>query len=81
MEYLLSQSEVDMVVDRLDIMLSGDALKYMYASGNRRGFARKLLRPIVKDVVLYRRCISEPSNSQMLLGIGEVLKDAAEVPA
>ncbi|MBE6806766.1 MAG: hypothetical protein E7527_01950 [Ruminococcaceae bacterium] len=77
-EYLLNQEEAEKVVDKLGNKLTGDLLKDMFASSNRKNFARNLLTPIVEDVVAKRRAIQLPSEKQLVIGLKKVLEEIAE---
>ena len=76
-EYLLNQKETEKSVDKLGEILSGKILKDMFASNDRKQFARDLLIPIIENEVSKRRAIQLPSNEQMVAGLREVLEEIA----
>lgn len=76
-EYLLNQKEAEKSVDKLSEELTGKLLKDMFASTDRKLFARNLLAPIIENEVSKRRSIQLPSNQQMVAGLRTVLEDIA----
>lgn len=78
-EYLLSQKEAEKSVDKLRDKLDGKTLKNMFASYDRRRFARSLLKPIIERETACRPVISAPTESQRLTSIKEVLEEIADV--
>ncbi len=78
-EYLLSQKEAEKSVDRLRDKLDGKTLKNMFASEDRRTFARSLLTPIIERETACRTVIPVLTESQMLTSIKEVLEEIADV--
>ena len=77
-EYLLNQKEAEKSVDKLSEELSGKLLKDMFASKDRKVFARNLLTPIIENEVSKRRLIKLPSEEQMVAGLRTVLEDIAD---
>lgn len=77
-EYLLTQKEAEKSVDRLRDKLDGNLLKDMYASNDRKKFARELLTPIIEKNAKCRIVIKEPTQSQQLTSIKEVLEEIAD---
>jgi hypothetical protein len=77
-EYLLSQKEAEKSVDRLRNKLDGKTLKNMYASDDRKKFARDLLTPVIEKETIRRPVIHAPTQNQMLAGIREVLEEIAD---
>jgi len=78
-EYLLSQREAEKSVDRLRDKLDGKTLKNMYASNNRKNFARDLLKPIIEREISCRPVIPALTENQMLTSIRSVLEEIADV--
>jgi hypothetical protein len=78
-EYLLSQKEAEKSVDRLRDKLDGNTLKNMFASDDRKKFARNLLTPIIERETACRPVIPAPTKNQMLTSIKEVLEEIADV--
>lgn len=77
-EYLLNQKEAEKTVDKLGEELTGKLLKDMFASKDRKAFARNLLMPFIEHEVAKRRAVQLPSNDQMVEGLRKVLEDIAE---
>lgn len=77
-EYLLSQKEAEKSVDRLRDVLDGKILKDMYASDDRKAFARSFLEPIIERETAYRPTIHKLTDNQMLISIREVLEEIAD---
>lgn len=78
-EYLLSQKEAEKSVDRLRDRLDGKVLKNMYASSDRRVFARNLLTPIIEQEVAYRPRIANISDGQIVACLRDVFEEMADV--
>ncbi|MDO4775460.1 MAG: hypothetical protein Q4A10_06570 [Aerococcaceae bacterium] len=77
-EYLLSQKEAEKSVDRLRDKLDGKTLKNMYASSDRRAFARELLTPIIERETACRPIIHALTQNQMIGSIRQVLEEIAD---
>lgn len=78
-EYLLCESEVNEVVEKIqDALSNGGTLKDMYASGNRKDFARTLVIPPTEAVVQKRKEIDVDIDEMLSNGLVAVLKEAAE---
>jgi hypothetical protein len=77
-EYLLSQKEAEKAVDRLQDKLEGKMLKDMYASHNRKQFARDLLTPIIEKETACRPVVHAPTQQQMVASMREVLDEIAD---
>lgn len=77
-EYLLSQKEAEKSVDMLKEKLDGNCLKDMYASGNRKEYARNMLIPIVEKEISKREKVAIPEEGQMILALRNVLEELAE---
>lgn len=74
-EYLLSNKEAEKSVDKLQDILDGKMLKNMFASDDRRQFARDMLIPIIEKEVSKREIIREPSTEQMINCVKAVLEE------
>lgn len=77
-EYLLNQKEAEKTVDRLRDKLDGKVLKNMHASNDRRGFARRLLTPLIEQEVSNRQTIYNVDDRQIVACLKEVLEDMAD---
>lgn len=74
-EYLLSNKEAEKSVDSLKDMLDGKTLKDMFASSDRKTFAKNLLTPIIENETAKREFIHNLSSEQMILSIRIVLEE------
>lgn len=77
-DYLLNQKEAEKSVDKLGEKLDGKLLKDMFASEDRKKFAREMLVPIIKNETRKRKHISAVSNGQMAISLREVLEGIAD---
>ena len=77
-EYLLSQKEAEKSVDCLRDKLDGKTLKNMYASSDKKKFARNLLTPIIEREISCRTMIPALTQTQMISSIREVLEEIAD---
>ena len=77
-DYLLNKEEAEKIIDSLEDKLSGGILKDMYASGDRKQFARKLMIEDVEKQVKKRKPISIPSNQEMVASLKEVLEEVSD---
>lgn len=77
-DYLLNQKEAENIVDELKDELTGATLKDMFASSNRKRYARNLLiKPIEKEIKKRER-VTIPSDTQMQNSLREVLEEMAD---
>lgn len=79
-DYLLNQKEAEKAVDRLGEKLGGKILKDMFASKDRKKFAKELVTPIVENEVSKRKHIQELTAEEMTRGLKEVLEDISDLP-
>lgn len=77
-DHLLNQKEAERIIDRLSGILDGKKLKDMYASNDRKGFARDLLIPIIEEETKERTYIKAITDAQMLDGLKGVLEEIAD---
>ncbi len=77
-DYLLNQKEAEKSVDKLREKLDGKLLKDMFASEDRKKFAREILVPIIENETRKRKHISAVSNSQMAISLRKVLEGIAD---
>ena len=77
-DYLLSEQEATNVVDKLKDKLNGKTLKNMFASSDRKQFARNLLIDSIELEVRKRKHIKLPSDKQMQNALIEVLESIAD---
>lgn len=78
-DYLLSQKEAEKSVDKLGDELDGKKLKDMFASSDRKKFARDLLIPIIENETKKRKHIAAVSDEQLALSLKEVLESISDV--
>lgn len=80
-EYLTTLKEAEQIVDDLKEKLTGSLLKDMFASADRKVFARELLEEYFKDRAYNRKYIALPTNTQMQKGLKAILEDIADEEA
>ncbi len=73
-DYVLNREEGETAVDYLKQDLDASRLKDMYASSDRRRFARELIVPNVELVARNRKRVQAPSRRQLLNGLRSVLE-------
>ena len=76
--YLLSQQEVEDVIDYIGDNISGKELQYMYASNDREYYAEMLLLPFVETKVASRKKIGNLSREKMQYGLKQLLEEIAD---
>lgn len=74
-EYLLSNKEAEKSVDKLKDKLDGKILKDMFASSDRKQFARNMLTPIIEKETAKREVIHSLSTEQMINSVRKVLEE------
>lgn len=72
-EYLLSEEELNLVLERMKQALVQEKLLLMYASDNRRKFADDMITQVIQDIVQWRVHISIPEDAEFLRGMGNVM--------
>lgn len=77
-DYLLNQKEAEKVVDELKSDLTGGTLKDMFASSDRKKFAKNLLIRHVETEVSKRKKVAMPSQEDMQKGLRKVLEGLAD---
>ena len=77
-EYLLNNKEAEKSVDKLKEKLDGKTLKDMFASSDRKQFARKMLIPIIESETAKRKAIQKPSTDLMIASIKTVLEEISD---
>jgi hypothetical protein len=77
-EYLLSNKEAEKTVDKLKDELDGKMLKDMFASSDRKKFARELLTPIIEKETSKREVIHALSEEQMINSVKLVLEEIGD---
>ena len=77
-DYLLNQKEAEKTVDRLNEKLDGKTVQDMFATDDKKIFARELLVPIIENETKKRKYISAVSNDQMTMSLKELLESIAD---
>ena len=80
-DYLLNQKEAEKSIDLLQEDLDGKKLQDMFASKDRKQFAKELLTPYIERIVRNRRHIRALTTDEMVVCLKTVLEeisDAAE---
>ena len=77
-EYLLSNKEAEKSVDKLRDKLDGKKLKDMFASSDRKQFARNLLTPIIESETAKREMIHNLTTEQMTNSVKTVLEEIGD---
>ncbi len=77
-DYLLSQKEAEKSVDELGKVLNGKKMKDMFASKDRKQYARDILIPIIENETQKRKHIRAISEAEMVKSLREVLEDISE---
>lgn len=77
-DYLLNQKEAENIIDELKDEMSGGTLKDMFASSDRKKFARNLLIGHVENEVKKRKKIVMPSEAEMQKSLRKVLEEMAD---
>lgn len=78
-EYLLSNKEAEKCVDKLCDKLDGKTLKDMFASSDRKQFARNMLTPIIEKQTAKREIIHNLSTEQMINSVKIVLEEIGDI--
>lgn len=68
-EYLLNEDEANRIVKKLSKKLTGKSLRDMFASDDRKNFARNLLTDLVEEEIRNREHISLPTKKNMVKGL------------
>ncbi len=74
-DYLLNKDEAGRVVEELKEKDLPNILRNMYASDDRKRFARNLLRPVVEKQVRNRKVILLPSGEDVIRKTGQIIEE------
>jgi len=74
-EWLLSRVEAETIVTGLQSFLTGKILRNMYASDDKKQFARSMMEPICEVVAKEREHIALPPSDEMTNALREVLEE------
>ena len=72
-EYLLSEEEMNIVIEDIKEELVQEKLLQMYASKDKKAFAKNLLCNCIEKTVKWRVQVCMPSNETLLKSLGRVL--------
>lgn len=72
--YLIDEDEGIRIIENLNLLLSGDVLKDMYASENREQFAKDLIEPLFVETVEMRDEIIVPTEEELRYTMKENLQ-------
>ena len=73
-DYLLNEEEARTVLEDFQRMDLPDTLRYMYAAGDHRRFARRVLEPLVEAQAKGRRFVELPSSEDIVRQTGLILR-------
>ncbi len=74
--FVLSEEEVDSLAREIGKFDLAEFLRNMYASGNRRALVASRIKPLIVSIVAKRPAIKEPSLSELLTSLEDVLVEA-----
>lgn len=77
-DYLLTQREVEHIIDHMGESINGKNLKDMYASESRDSFAKNLIMPYVDKELARRKKIVVPTLDNMQYGLRLALEEIAD---
>lgn len=76
-DYLLTQEEVDIVLEDLAQALQGETLLDMFASSDQKQFADDLVREQIERLICGRARVCIPADEEFVWGIGVLAEDAS----
>ncbi|MCK8043690.1 hypothetical protein MSG37_02235 [Shewanella sp. 1CM18E] len=65
-EYLLNKQEADLIIKKIKSLDLAKKMREMYASKDHSSFARRLLTPLMDDVISKRQLIKLPTDENLL---------------
>lgn len=74
-DYMLSKEECEEAIDEFKALDVPDLLRDMYASKNRKEFAKQIVESIVEDIAANRPAVPLPSNEKILESLQEILQN------
>ena len=77
-DYLLNEDEARAVLEEFRNMFEHDTLRDMYASDNRKDYARSVLEPLVEEQAKARKPVELPSSDNIVRHTGLILREMAE---
>ena len=74
-EYLLNQSEGEIVTEQLERLIDDNKLKDMFASKDREVFAREMIEPLVVKVTNNREKILLPNEEETIETMKTIIQE------
>ncbi len=74
-DYLLNKDDAKKVIQDFQKKDLPDTLRDMYASNNRKDFARRLLEPLMEKQAKKRKPIQLPSDKEILQKTGQIIEE------
>ena len=74
-DYLLNKDEAGKAIQDFQKKDLPDTLRDMYASNNRKDFARRLLEPLMEKQAKNRKLVLLPSDEEILQETGQVIEE------
>ena len=74
-DYVLNKQEAEIIIGKIQKMDLPDFLRDMYASKNRRDFARVRIEPMIEEIAKNRKIIRLPSNQELVTGTRYMIED------
>lgn len=76
-DYLLTQEEIDIILEDLMRSLQGETLLDMFASADQKQFADILVREQIERLIRGRARVYLPADEEFVRGIGALVEDAS----
>ena len=76
-DYLLTQEEIDIILEDLTRALQGETLLDMFASTDQEQFADILVREQIERLIRGRARVYLPADEEFVRGIGVLVEDAS----
>lgn len=74
-DYLLNEQEAKIVIEKIQSLDLPDLLRDMYASSNRRDFAKNKIEPMMEQIAKNRSRVKLPSNQQLVTATSHVIEE------
>ena len=76
-DFLLTQEEIDIILEDLTRALQGETLLDMFACSNQKQFADTLVREQIERLIRGRARVYIPADEEFVRGIGVLVEDAS----
>lgn len=76
-DYLLTQEEIDIILEEIARVLQNGVLLDMFASSNRQDFADRLVQEQIEQLIRGRARIYLPNDTELVQNIQALIKDAS----